>query len=308
MKKSHLLLSAVLLISLLAGCDELQTAESNSSISSAVDSMPAISTTDTDKTTTQISSSENSIPTQAEDTSSQAIDTTTTNKSTAQNSATQKTHKPTTQKTKTTTENKTTITTTQKTSSTQNSKTTTETKTTTKQTTTTTKKPEVSTTTTTTTTTSKTTTTTTNKTKPNHGTPNITGKFYFDYANEVLTYVNAARQAAGLSALQMDNGNMMVAAKIRALEITEKFAHERPDGAPLQTVFSEENVTDFSAAGENLAYGQRTAKEVFDAWMNSEGHKANIMEPKFTHISIVSFEYNNRIYWVQLFKQAKHKK
>lgn len=141
---------------------------------------------------------------------------------------------------------------------------------------------------------------TTAKPKKDHGTPNIGGTFHDNMANEVLLKLNAARKEAGLNELTMDNGNMMTAAKIRAKEITVHWAHERPDKDRWDSVFDEEGVT-YNARGENLADGHRTADEVFEAWMNSPGHKANIMEPRFTHISIVCFEYEGHFYWVQLF-------
>jgi uncharacterized protein YkwD len=154
------------------------------------------------------------------------------------------------------------------------------------------------------TTTTKTTTTTTKApttaAKKDHGTPNINGTYHDDMANAVLTKLNAARKDAGLNELTMDRGNLMNAAKIRAKEITVHWAHERPDKANWDTVFDEEGAK-YNARGENLADGFQTADAVFEGWMNSPGHKANIMESRFTNISIVCFEYNGHFYWVQLF-------
>lgn len=141
---------------------------------------------------------------------------------------------------------------------------------------------------------------TTAKPKKDHGTPNINGTFHDNMANEVLAKLNAARKEAGLNELTMDKGNMMTAARIRAKEITVHWAHERPDKDRWDSVFDEEGVK-YNARGENLADGHRTADEVFKAWMNSPGHKANIMEPRFTHISIVCLEHEGHFYWVQLF-------
>ena len=119
-------------------------------------------------------------------------------------------------------------------------------------------------------------------------------------AQAVLTMLNQARKAEGLGELTMDNGNMMKGAKIRAKEITIHWAHERPDGESWNTIFNEEGIK-YNARGENLADGYTTAQEVFDGWMASPGHKANIMEPRFTHISIACLEYEGHFYWVQLF-------
>ena len=151
---------------------------------------------------------------------------------------------------------------------------------------------------------STTTTNTTNKapttTKKNHGTPNINGTFHDDMADAVLTMLNRAREEAGLNDLAMDKGNMMNAAKIRAKEITICWDHKRPDGDNWDTVFNEEGVK-YNARGENLADGHQSAEAVFDAWMASPGHKSNILESRFTHISIVCLEHNGHFYWVQLF-------
>ena len=140
----------------------------------------------------------------------------------------------------------------------------------------------------------------TSTSKKDHGTPNINGTFHDDMADTVLTMLNKARKDAGLNELVMDKGNMMNAAKIRAKEITAYWEHKRPDGDNWDTVFNEEGVK-YNARGENLADGHQSAEAVFTAWMESPGHKANIMEGRFTHISIDCLEYNGHFYWVQLF-------
>ena len=136
--------------------------------------------------------------------------------------------------------------------------------------------------------------------KKQHGTPNIKATFHEDMAKEVLTLLNNERKKEGLSELKMDYGNLMIAAKIRAKEITIDWAHERPDHDRWDTVFDEEGAG-YPSHGENLAKGHNTAQGVFDGWMNSADHKANMMHPKFTHISIVCMEYDGNFYWVQLF-------
>jgi uncharacterized protein YkwD len=55
----------------------------------------------------------------------------------------------------------------------------------------------------------------------------------------------------------------------------------------------------YSAAGENIAMGQRSAEEVVQAWMDSEGHRANILNGTFTHIGVGYIENGN--YWTQMF-------
>lgn len=136
--------------------------------------------------------------------------------------------------------------------------------------------------------------------KKGHGTPNVNATYHDDMAREVLALINKARKDAGLNELKMDNGKMMAAAKVRAKEITIDWAHERPDHDKWETVFDEEGVN-YNARGENLAKGQKTAGAVFTDWMNSKDHRDNIMQPAFTHISIVCMEYKGNFYWVQLF-------
>lgn len=142
--------------------------------------------------------------------------------------------------------------------------------------------------------------------KKQHNTPNIKNNFHHDLEKEVLVLVNKARKNAGLNELKMDNGALMNAADIRAKEITINWAHERPDHDPWDSVYDEE-LTDYKIRGENLGKGDiptdgsSASQNIFDAWMNSRDHKANIMSPSFTHVSIACLEYNECYYWVQLF-------
>lgn len=126
------------------------------------------------------------------------------------------------------------------------------------------------------------------------------------YQQEVLRLVNIERQKAGVAPLTMDNTALTAAAMKRAEELQELFEHTRPDGSDCFTVLKEYNVpfpSELSyCAGENIAYGQRTPAEVVNAWMNSEGHRKNILSPKFKQIGIGCVKRNGNGYnWVQLF-------
>ena len=57
----------------------------------------------------------------------------------------------------------------------------------------------------------------------------------------------------------------------------------------------------YKSAGENIAQGQTTAKAVVNAWMNSEGHRANILNKNYTHIGVGYVKDGN--YWTQMFIQ-----
>ncbi len=117
------------------------------------------------------------------------------------------------------------------------------------------------------------------------------------YEYKVLELVNNERAKLSIAPLKMDK-SLSNAADIRTKEIKKSFSHKRPDGTMWYTVSSKVN-------GENIAYGQRTPKEVVNSWMNSPGHRSNILNSKFKSIGI-GYYYSGTSYWVQLFsnKQA----
>ena len=120
------------------------------------------------------------------------------------------------------------------------------------------------------------------------------------YVQKIADLVNEEREKAGLAPLTLvseTNG----AAAIRAEEIYSVFAHERPDGSKYRTVLDQCGIT-YGFCGENVAYGYRTPKAVMDGWMNSEGHKANILNERFTKIGVGHYVGPNGYhYWSQLF-------
>ena len=120
------------------------------------------------------------------------------------------------------------------------------------------------------------------------------------YISQVLSHVNAERAKAGLSPLTLDTGASQ-AADIRAKEIVNNFSHTRPNGSSFSSVLTENGVS-YRSAGENIAYGQNTPSEVMNGWMNSSGHRANILNQNFTQIGIGHYEdANGTDYWVQIF-------
>lgn len=92
------------------------------------------------------------------------------------------------------------------------------------------------------------------------------------------------------------------AAEKRGEEITRFFSHERPDGTDFQTVYDELGV-EWMCCGENIAAGQKTAETVVSAWMNSPGHRANILEEGFKHLGVGYGKANDlyKHYWSQNF-------
>ena len=121
------------------------------------------------------------------------------------------------------------------------------------------------------------------------------GNFDYDKSFEVLSLVNKERAKKGLRPLTMDT-QLLEAAMQRAAENAVMFGHTRPDGSSWSTIF------DLSTGGENVAYGQKTASQVMNVWMNSEGHRSNILTADYNSVGIGCFyQPGGQIYWVQLF-------
>ncbi len=123
-----------------------------------------------------------------------------------------------------------------------------------------------------------------------------------EFVDEVLELINKERKKYGLSELTTDD-TFKEAAAVRAAELPEKFGHIRPDGRSGFSIFSDFNIKCMSMA-ENVAAGQQTPEAVVSAWMNSEGHRGNILDPGLTKIGIGYYYKSNdvyRHYWVQIF-------
>ena len=118
-------------------------------------------------------------------------------------------------------------------------------------------------------------------------------------AQAILSRVNTARAQNGLSPLALDSA-MTRAANVRAAELAKRFSHTRPNGARGLTALAEAGVS-YRAAGENIAAGQQTAQAVMAAWMNSSGHRANILSAKYSRLGVGQAVVGGRTYWVQLF-------
>lgn len=121
----------------------------------------------------------------------------------------------------------------------------------------------------------------------------VTGKEDYSSAYQVMNLVNQERGNAGLNELKMD-ADLMEAAMQRAAELVFSFSHTRPSGQSCFTVSDK-------AFGENIAAGYWDADSVMNGWMNSEGHRANILREYYTSIGVGCFWYDGVGYWVQLF-------
>ncbi len=121
------------------------------------------------------------------------------------------------------------------------------------------------------------------------------------YIQQVVDLVNAERTNAGLNPLEK-SPEVCAAADVRAHEIAGSFSHTRPDGRRYRTVLADNGVSSHFS-GENIAGGYRSPSDVVRAWMGSEGHRENIMNPDYTHIG-VGYYYDSASglqYWCQLF-------
>ncbi|CAM5207171.1 Transporter OS=Lysinibacillus sphaericus OX=1421 GN=LS41612_15305 PE=4 SV=1 [Lysinibacillus sphaericus] len=118
---------------------------------------------------------------------------------------------------------------------------------------------------------------------------------------EVVKLVNVERAKAGLPALKED-WELSRVAKYKSQDMHDKnyFDHTSPTyGSPF-AMMKKFGIT-YKAAGENIAKGQKSASEVVNAWMNSEGHRANILNKSYTHIGVGFVKDGN--YWSQMFIQ-----
>lgn len=121
-------------------------------------------------------------------------------------------------------------------------------------------------------------------------------------ANEwkVLKIVNRERIAQGLEPVSLFRA-IQKAAGVRAEEISYCFSHTRPDGTSCFSAVHEEGI-DYMCAGENIAAGYTSPRHVMEGWMNSPGHRGNILSGGYDHIGVgycTGGSYGKN--WVQIF-------
>ena len=120
-----------------------------------------------------------------------------------------------------------------------------------------------------------------------------------EYELEVVRLVNVYRSNAGLKPLSAD-AELSYIARLKSQDMCDKryFSHTSPTyGSPFQMM--KDFGVKYRSAGENIAMGQRTPSEVVTAWMNSPGHRANILNSSFTRIGVGYVSAGN--YWTQTF-------
>ncbi|MBE4907673.1 sporulation protein [Bacillus luteolus] len=118
------------------------------------------------------------------------------------------------------------------------------------------------------------------------------------YEQQVVTLTNNERAKYGLQPLKVDL-KVSEVARLKSSDMKKNgyFSHTSPTyGSPFDMM--KQFGVQYRAAGENIAMGQRSPQEVVNAWMNSEGHRKNILSSNFTHIGVGHVEGN---YWTQMF-------
>lgn len=128
---------------------------------------------------------------------------------------------------------------------------------------------------------------------------NIPTKENTSEKQQVINIVNEKRKAAGLKPLT-ENWELSRVAQYKAEDMHDKnyFDHNSPTyGSPFKMM--KDFGINYGYAGENIAKGQRSPQEVMTAWMNSQGHRENILSPNFKHIGVGYDARGNE--WVQQF-------
>lgn len=131
-------------------------------------------------------------------------------------------------------------------------------------------------------------------------------------ADTVLSAINAARAKAGCKPLRLDN-RLVAAARSHARAMAEQnfFGHSGRDGSRISSRIRRQGY-DFRSAAENIAAGQKSANAVVQSWMQSAGHRRNILNCRMTETGIAvvyqaddkpigGSRYPLRYYWVQVF-------
>ncbi|SEP63103.1 uncharacterized protein, YkwD family [Virgibacillus subterraneus] len=122
-----------------------------------------------------------------------------------------------------------------------------------------------------------------------------------EFTSNVIKLTNQERSNQGLSPLKAHKKLSNVARnKARDMQSNGYFSHNSPTyGSPFDMM--KNAGVSYQSAGENIARGQQSPQQVVDAWMNSQGHRENILNESFTHIGVGHTESGD--YWSQMFIQ-----
>ncbi|WP_234119528.1 CAP domain-containing protein [Clostridium hydrogenum] len=120
--------------------------------------------------------------------------------------------------------------------------------------------------------------------------------------NEVARLVNIERSKVGLPALKY-NWELSRVARAKSQDMADKnyFSHQSPTFGSTFSLITKYGIV-YSAAGENIAYGYINPSTVMNGWMNSPGHKANILGKQYNEIGVgLTKNSKGQIYWTQIF-------
>ena len=119
-------------------------------------------------------------------------------------------------------------------------------------------------------------------------------------ADSVVTIVNKERESVGVPPLKA-LPTLYLVAQARAVECSNAFTHERPDGSPLITIFDGSGLS-FTSYAENIAYNASNDPEnAVKQWLTSQGHRENMLSSSYDHIGVGVCEKNGYYYWCQIF-------
>lgn len=124
----------------------------------------------------------------------------------------------------------------------------------------------------------------------------------------LFNLVNKARREAGVKELWY-SARLHEVCVVRVTELTSYYSHQRPNGERFCTAFTDLGIA-YRTCGENIAYGRNmfdTPEEVFEAWMNSESHRENLLRPEYECVafglSVIKVDSDTYYYWTQEFAQ-----
>jgi uncharacterized protein YkwD len=134
--------------------------------------------------------------------------------------------------------------------------------------------------------------------------PDPTAQARRSLAEDVVRLTNEARAKDGLGPLQ-PNDRLTQAAQTyaEAMAPGDCFAHDCPPTPSQKDRIAQAGYGGWKRIGENIAAGDRTAEFIVSGWLDSPGHRANILKPEYTEIGVgvANGDGKYRVYWVQMF-------
>lgn len=140
-------------------------------------------------------------------------------------------------------------------------------------------------------------------TTPEEDLYDISGDTITELEQEIMNLINAKRVTAGVEKLEIDT-RLCAITSVRAYEISILFEHTRPNGESCFTVLDDYGYTNYWTCGENILYcsvGFYDAADMVDMWMNSEGHRENMLRAEYTKMGLAVYEADGLYYAANLF-------